>query len=203
MVKVQIVEDHQILVEGLLKLISSSNFAEVTATAGTGKEAMKNLREHPADVLLLDINLPDASGLELCTEIKVKYPEIGIIALTSYSEYTVVRQMMENGASGYVLKNSFPDEILLGIQMVSEGEKFFCDKIDLLMNRSSVPHLWLTCREKELLKFVSQGFTNSEIAEKLFLGVETVNSYRKNLLLKTGARNTAMLVKIALEQKLI
>lgn len=164
---------------------------------------MTQLRREQPDVILLDINLPDASGIDLCKEIKSLFPKVKIVALTSYSEYAIVRQMIENGASGYVIKNAMPEEILMSIESVADGETFLCEQIDMLMKRSTKQHIWLTPREKELLKFIADGFTNVEIAEKLFLSVETVNSYRKNLLLKLGARNTAVLVKMAYEEKLI
>mgnify|MGYP000879203215 CR=1 FL=1 len=203
MISVHIVDDHKILVEGLQKLIDESGFAITSAASYTGKECLSKLQYKLPDVLLLDINLPDSSGIELCKEIKLKYPAVKIVALTSYSEYAIVRQIMENGASGYVIKNAMPEEILMGIEVVAGGETFLCEQIDLLMKRSNKQHIWLTPREKELLQHISNGFTNAEIAEKLFLGVETVNSYRKNLLFKLGARNTAVLVKMAYEEKLI
>ena len=203
MITVHIVDDHKILVEGLQKLIDESGFAKTTAVSYSGKECLANLRREQPDVLLLDINLPDASGIDLCKEIKTLYPAVKIVALTSYSEYTIVRRMMENGASGYVIKNAMPEEILMSIETVANGEKFLCEQIDMLMKRSTKQHIWLTPREKELLKHIVDGYTNAEIAEKLFLGVETVNSYRKNLLFKLGARNTAVLVKMAYEEKLI
>ncbi len=203
MITVHIVDDHKILVEGLQKLIDESGFAKTTAVSYSGKECLANLRREQPDVLLLDINLPDASGIDLCKEIKTLYPAVKIVALTSYSEYTIVRRMMENGASGYVIKNAMPEEILMSIETVANGEKFLCEQIDMLMKRSTKQHIWLTPREKELLKHIVDGYTNAEIAEKLFLGMETVNSYRKNLLFKLGARNTAVLVKMAYEEKLI
>ena len=203
MITVHIVDDHKILVEGLQKLIDESGFAKTTAVSYSGKECLTNLRREQPDVLLLDINLPDASGIDLCKEIKTLYPAVKIVALTSYSEYTIVRRMMENGASGYVIKNAMPEEILMSIETVANGEKFLCEQIDMLMKRSTKQHIWLTPREKELLKHIVDGYTNAEIAEKLFLGMETVNSYRKNLLFKLGARNTAVLVKMAYEEKLI
>ena len=203
MIIVHIVDDHKILVEGLQKLIDESGFAKTTAVSYSGKECLANLRREQPDVLLLDINLPDASGIDLCKEIKTLYQAVKIVALTSYSEYTIVRQMMENGASGYVIKNAMPEEILMSIETVANGEKFLCEQIDMLMKRSTKQHIWLTPREKELLKHIVDGYTNAEIAEKLFLGMETVNSYRKNLLFKLGARNTAVLVKMAYEEKLI
>ena len=203
MIKLCIVDDHRVLVSGLVGLFSSSTTIEITGTAYSAKECRLMLIEHTPDVILLDINLPDANGTELCKEIKTKYPSIKIIALTSYSEYTVIRQMMENGASGYVLKNAMPDEIILGVETVAEGQQFLCDEVDMLMNKRSKLQIWLTPREKELLGYIVNGFTNNEIAEKMFLGIETINSYRKNLLCKLGARNTAILVKMAIEEKLV
>jgi DNA-binding NarL/FixJ family response regulator len=203
MIEVMITDDHRVLVDGLRKLVDDSRFAHVCSTAFTGRECLKMLGQSHPDVLFLDINLPDYSGLDLCKQIKNSYPSVKIIALTSYSEYVVVREMMENGASGYVLKNAMPEEILLSIETVYRNETFLCEQIDLQMRKRSADPVWLTPREKELLAFVADGFTNSEIAEKMFLSVETINSYRKNLLFKLNARNTAVMVRIALEQRLI
>ncbi len=203
MIKLCIVDDHRVLVTGLVGLFSSSTNIQITGTAYNAKECRLMLSQQQPDVILLDINLPDANGTELCKEIKTKYPSVKIIALTSYSEYTVVRQMLENGASGYVLKNAMPDEIILGVETVAEGNQFLCDEVDMLMNSRSKLQIWLTPREKELLGHIVNGYTNNEIADKMYLGIETVNSYRKNLLCKLGARNTAILVKMAIEEKLI
>lgn len=203
MIEVMITDDHRVLVDGLRKLVDDSGFARVCCTTYTGRECLKMLGQSLPDVLFLDINLPDYSGLDLCKKIKASYPSVKIIAITSYGEYAVVREMMENGASGYVLKNAMPEEILFSIGTVYEGGTFLCEQIDLLMKKRSAATVWLTPREKELLAFIADGFTNSEIADKMFLSVETINSYRKNLLCKLNARNTAVMVKIALEQKLI
>ena len=141
MITVHIVDDHKILAEGLQKLIDESGFAKTTAASYTGKECLAHLRREQPDVLLLDINLPDASGIDLCKEIKTQYPPVKIVALTSYSEYSIVRQMMENGASGYVIKNAMPEEILMSIETVAGGETFLCEQIDMLMKRSSRQHI--------------------------------------------------------------
>lgn len=221
MIQVMVVDDHAILVEGLTHLINESNFATVCSVAFTGKSCLEQLRRlqslessqmsepeaptgsHQPDVLLLDINLPDVSGLDLCKTIKGQFPAIKVVALTSYSEYAMVRQMLENGASGYVIKNAMPDEILMSIRVVHEGELFLCEQVDVFMKRQADTAIWLTNREKQLLGLIVDGYTNQEIAANLFLGVETINSYRKNLLCKLGARNTAVMVKMAIEGKLI
>jgi len=197
------VDDHKILVEGLKKLVDNSGFARTTAVSYTGKDCLWKLNFEQPQVILLDINLPDWSGIDLCNVIKEKYPQVKVVALTSYSEYSIVRQMLENGASGYIIKNAMPEEILLGLQAVTNNETFLCEEIDLLMNKRSLEQIWLTPREKVLLKYIVDGYTNPEIAEQMFLAVDTINNYRKKLLCKLNARNTAVLVRIALEQKLV
>ncbi len=202
-IKVVVIDDHKMVVEGLRKLIDESQSAAVCDVAYTGSDALAVISRCSPDVVLLDINLPDASGLDLCKEIKSLFPDLKIVALTSYSDYSVVKRMMANGASGYVIKNAMPDEIILSIETVFNNQLFLCEEIDVMMNRRGETQVWLTNRETELLRLIVDGFTNPEIAERMFLGVETVNSYRKNLLCKLGARNTAMLVKIAMERMLV
>lgn len=202
-IKLLIVDDHRILVAGLKKLFENSATVQVTGVAFSGKECRSAIIKELPDVILLDINLPDASGTDLCKEIKSQHPEIKIVALSSFNEYAIVRRMLENGASGYVVKNAMPEEIKMSVEMAANNASFLCEEIDLLMRKRSKNPIWLTPREKELLKLIVDGFTNHEIAEKMFLGVETINSYRKNLLIKLGAKNTAILVRMALEEKLV
>jgi DNA-binding NarL/FixJ family response regulator len=203
MIKVAIVDDHPLFIEGLKNLIATSGIAVVTATALTAESCMRMLRSGRPDVLLLDINLPDGSGIDLCSEIHKQWPEVNIIALTSFGEYTIIKKMLDNGAKGYLLKNAMPEEIIEGIESVARGQIFLCHEVDVFLKRKSSQQVFLTPRETDLLRLIVGGFTNQEIAAKLFLGVETVNSYRKNLLFKLNARNTAVLVKTAIEQKLI
>jgi len=152
-----------------------------------------------ADVLLLDISLPDGNGIDLCPEIKAQYPDLKILMLTSYSELSIIMRVLENGASGYILKNALSEEIITGIETVMEGETFLCDEIDILMKKRADQQIWLTAREKELLKLIVDGFTNQEMADKMFLSIETIKTYRKNLILKLDAKNSMVLVKMALE----
>ncbi len=203
MTRILIVDDHPLIIQSLSSIITDSKIGEVTASASSAKQCMDLLSSKTFDLVLLDINLPDGNGLDICKLITEKYPQIKILAITSFNEYTIIRKMMENGASGYILKNSMPEEVVEGIETVLKGETFLCHEVDLLMKKKPDQQIFLTPRESDLLKLICDGFTNPEIAEKLFLGVETINSYRKNLLFKLNARNTAVLVKIAIEQKLI
>lgn len=203
MIRVHIVDDHKMLVEGLRMLIDESGTAKVTAVSHDATQCYRTLANETPDVLLLDINLPDANGVDLCAELKSKYPDLKILALTSYGEYTVVRRMIENGALGYVLKNAMSEEMIAGIEAVASGELFLCHEVDVLMKKQENTAIWLTLRERELLKLIVEGYTNPEIAEKIFLSPETIKGYRKNLLFKLGVKNTATLVKLTIEQKLI
>ena len=203
MYKILIVDDHPILADGLKTLLSDYKLCNNSDIAVTGKQCLEKLNSTEYDILLLDINLPDINGIDLCEKIHREYPGVKIMALTSFNEFTCVDNMIANGASGYVLKNAMPEEILKGIETIMEGEIFLCHEVDILMKKETDKHVYLTRREKDLLRLITEGFTNQEISEKLFLGSETVKSYRKNLLFKLNARNTASLVKIALEEKLI
>ena len=203
MINVAIVDDHKILTEGLKTLIEEAGIAKVIGVAHSAAECRLSLGFWQPDVLLLDVGLPDISGVDFCKEIKEQFPAVKVLALTTHNEYTIVRQMLDNGASGYLIKNSMAEEVLAGIQAVAAGETFLCHEVDLLMKRPSGKNIWLSPRERELLRLISEGLTNGEIADQIFLSPETIKGYRKNLLLKLGAKNTAVLVKMAVEQKLI
>lgn len=203
MIRVAIIDDHKLLTEGLKAIIHESGIASVVGIAHDALEARHNLHFWRADVLLLDVGLPDISGLDFCKEIREEFPQIRIIALTTHNEYSIVRQMLDNGASGYLIKNAVSEEVIAGIQAVAEDKIFLCHEIDLLMKRPASSNIWLSERERELLRMISEGLTNNEIADRIFLSAETIRGYRKNLLVKLGAKNTAVLVKMAIEQKLI
>lgn len=203
MINVAIVDDHKILTDGLQILIEDSGIAKVVGVAHNAADCRNSIGFWKPDVLLLDVGLPDISGVDFCKELKERYPELYVLALTTHNEYSVVRQMLENGASGYLIKNALTEEVIAGIEHVANGETFLCHEVDLLMKRPKETQLWLSQREREMLKLVAEGLTNGEIADRIFLSPETIKSYRKNLLLKLDAKNTAVLVRKAIEQKLI
>src|SRR5512133_1003229 len=203
MYRILIVDDHPLLAGGLKSLLLDYKVCSVADLAVSGKECTSKLRSAQYDLIMLDINLPDINGIVLCESLHKEFPEIKILALTGFSEFTCVDKMLKNGASGYILKNAMPEEIIKGIETVMAGEIFLCDEVDLLMKKEKDEHVFLTRRETDILRLITDGFTNEEIADKLFLSVETVKSYRKNLIFKLNAKNTAALVKMALEEKLI
>ena len=203
MIKTLIVDDHPVVAEGLRKLIQDSKIAEVIGVAGSGKACMDFLKWEKPDIIFLDINLPDASGLDLCKTIKEKNPAQKILALTTFNERSVVLKMMENGADGYILKNSESDEILEAVKEINAGNKYLAVEVETILKKKNEEGMILTRREKEVLNLIADGLTNHEIAEKLFISPLTVDSHRKNLITKLGARNTASLIKLAVEKELI
>ncbi|MDR1173056.1 MAG: response regulator transcription factor, partial [Bacteroidales bacterium] len=181
LIKVAIVDDHYIVLDGMEKIIAESDIAILTGKTGTVAGCRKMLKAGQPDVLMLDVGLPDGSGMDLCPELKAEYPAMNILMLTSYAEYTVILHTLNNGASGYILKNATPEEIVEGICAVASGKRFLCEEADMLLKKERDKHVILTRQERELLKLLAAGHTSKEIAEKMNLGYETIRSYRRNL----------------------
>jgi len=209
-IKVAILDDHLMVIKGIENMLEDSEHIHVLASYTHGKEMLKNMSTHYPDVLLLDINLPDSNGIELCTELTKKYPDIRVIALSNYSESGFIKNMIRAGAMSYLLKNTSEKELITAIKRVYKGEKYFPQNIrNILLNEglginaseSFIPKL--SRREKEILKLIYNEHTNHEIAEKLFISTKTVESHRKNLLQKLNVRNTAGLIKVAITKGLI
>lgn len=202
---VLIVEDHPVVVEGLKKLLLESGLAQTCLTASTGKECQSYLKNFSPDIILLDINLPDTSGIDLCKTIKSEFPKMNILAISSFSQRSYIIRMLDNGAGGYVLKNSSEDEIIHAIKDVSKGIPHLSFEVNEILkpSKTSENAPMLSRRETEVLQLIADGFTNQEIADKIFISPLTVDSHRKNLLMKLNARNTAALIKIAINKGLI
>jgi len=203
MINVHIVDDHKLLAEGLEKMINESETAKVSDISHTIDNCRKRLMSKIPDVLLLDLSLPDGSGIDFCKEIKTTYPEIKVLILTTHNEFAIARSVLNNGASGYILKNALSEELLMGIEAVMNGETFLCEEIDITLKKSPKHELWLTTREREIVKLIMDGYDYNEIAQKTFLSPETIKTYRKSLLAKVGVKNSAMLIKTVIEKKLI
>ncbi len=203
-IRVAIVDDHKMLVESLSKLINDSGTTRITAAYYDLQSCRLGLSNALPDVLLLDIGLPDGDGVDFCAEIIKIYPTLKILILTSYKEFNIAKRALHNGALGYILKNSMSEEVFAGIKSVSKGEQFLCEEIDILLkNKKNEDIVWLSNREKEILLYIADGYTTKEIANLIFRDSETVKSYRKHLLIKLNAKNTAELVKKGYEMKLM
>lgn len=204
MINLHIVDDHKMVVESLSKLINESGVAQVRNVYYTLDSCRLGLAKELPDVLLLDIELPDGDGVDFCAEMKQNYPELKIIMLTTYKEFSIAKRALHNGALGYILKNAESEEMLLGIETVHRGEQFLCEEINILLRtKKNEEPVWLSNREKEVLKYIADGQTTKGIADIIFRDIETVRTYRKNLLIKLDARNTAEMVKKGYEMKLI
>jgi DNA-binding NarL/FixJ family response regulator len=204
--KVLIVEDHPIVSDSLFRLVSESFDNIICIHAATGSKGLAYLNSNHFDIILLDINLPDISGIEFCSQAKARFPELKILAVTSLAQRHIIEKSFEAGMNGFVLKTSDIKDITDGIIEVIAGNKYLGKGVkELICNRpsgnSSDPII--TRRECEILKLIADGFTNQEIADKLFISTSTVDSHRKNLLIKFDAKNTAALVKIAMEKGII
>ncbi len=196
--KVFIVDDHYMIVEGIRSLLSDANDIEWMGHAMNATSCMAFLTQNRPDVILMDINLPDKSGIELCKEVKDHYPEVNIVGLSSHNQLSFIKKIMDHGASGYVLKNATQEELVLAIKTVVMGEIFLSDEASVTIDNQNITKLpIITRREKEVLLLISEGLTNHEIAEKLFVSTTTVDTHRKNLLAKFEAKNTASLIRLA------
>lgn len=201
-----IIDDHPMVIEGLHSLISHLPGMHITGSAENGNDALAFLKNQHPDIILLDINLPDISGVDLCKQIKALYPHIKILGISTFSERSYISRMIENGASGYVIKNASPSEIAEAIQTVMAGKLYMNLSMEHLLkplnlNDDKIPEL--TKREKEVLNLIADGFTNSQIAQKLFISTSTVDTHRKNMLTKLNVNNTAALIRISVEKGLI
>ncbi|QRR02183.1 response regulator [Dyadobacter sandarakinus] len=202
--RILIVDDHPLVLEGLKSLLADSGEVVVTGTVTNAIDAIAFLKNHEVDIAFLDINLPDINGIDLCKKIKDQFPQVKTLALSTFNERAYVSRMIQNGASGYLIKSSGKEEILEAIRQVQAGGYFMNVSFDQhIASPVSKPMPFLTRREKEVLVLIAQGLTNPQIAEQLFISVTTVNSHRQNLLMKFEVSNTASLIRLAAGQGLI
>jgi len=212
MMKLFITEDQEMYLEGLTLLLKRKNDISITGTAANGNDLLANLSSLKEDILLLDVHLPDMDEETLLKEIRKVNPSQKIIYLTLMRGTRFIHKLMKHGIQGYVLKNASLDELYEAIKVVHVGGTYFSKEIDIIsehdfrntitVDESKVDQI-LSKREIEVLKLVCREFSNSDIAEKLFLSVSTVETHRKNLIAKLGVHNTVGLVKYALKNKLI
>lgn len=206
MIKVFITDDHYMVVEGIRSLLMQEKDIELIGSASSVASCLAFFRNQLPDVLLLDISLPDGNGIDLCKLLKERYPTVNILGLSTFNQPSYIQEMMNNGASGYVLKNATQKEITEAISLASIGKTYMAFEVAKTLHAAAQQEkqqIVLGRREKEVLEQIKNGFTNTEIAAQLFLSVNTVDTYRKSLLSKLKAKNTADLIRLALLHKLI
>jgi DNA-binding NarL/FixJ family response regulator len=213
MIRVFITDDHEIYLEGLSLLLNKQDGIEVIGTATSGRELLGQVRELEADILLLDVYLPDLGEEEILQQIRGLRPDLPIIYLTLLRGTRYIHKLSKYNIQGYVLKNASLDELLQALKEVQGGGSFFSKDIHIgdrdedfrntiTIEDKQIDEI-LSRRELEVLRLICKEFSNAEIADKLFLSVSTVETHRKNLIAKLGVNNTVGLVKFALRNNLI
>ena len=204
-IKLFIVDDHYMVIEGIRALLHNEKDIIWVGHATNAASCMAFLQQQLPDVILMDINLPDKSGIELCKELKSMYPSVKVLGLSTFNQQSFIEKMMSNGASGYVLKNASGQELMEGITTIVQGKEYLSFDAAIALRyidkSSKVPVI--TRREKEVLELIADGLTNNEIAKQLFLSCTTVDTHRKNLLAKFEAKNIASLIKHAMQLQMI
>lgn len=202
-----IVDDHPFLVEGLHNLLLAEKHIIVQSVATNGKQALNILAYQEPHIVLLDINMPELNGLEVIQEISKNYPKIRIIVLTTYNEQFLINKTKDLGAHGYLLKTSNFKDILKAIEIVKDGGIYFPDSISKIY--SEPPHkvsflniYKLTPRELEIIHLISRGLSNKQIADTLFLSLFTVETHRKNIMLKLNLKKPSQLWSFLLKNNL-
>jgi DNA-binding NarL/FixJ family response regulator len=207
-IKVSITDDHPLILDGMSKTMGSKEGLEVVGTFSTAKETKTAFEKSLPDVLFLDINLGDGNGIDLCEELKSSYPKVKIIALTSFGDLAVIKSFMQRGGDGYMLKTSTSEQLVEAIEKVMANQPYLHPDVQKLLlagesirKPSFIPKL--TRREKEVLKLIVEENTTAKIAEKLFLGIKTIETHRQHLLEKLEVKNTAGLVRKTIERGLL
>lgn len=219
MIKVLLVDDHKIIRDGLKAILMGSSNVNIVGECNNGQEALQYLEENQPDVIMMDINMPVMNGIEASKIIVEKYPNVKILALTMHQEESYISKILGEGVHGYILKNSGRKDLVNAIQKVHEGGTYFSEEVSsIMMNKymkgtsgstKSSPRANLitiedlTRREIEILQLIVEEFTNVEIGERLFISPRTVDTHRRNLLQKIGVKNTAGLVKYAIQNNLV
>ncbi|MGN6435311.1 MAG: response regulator transcription factor [Agriterribacter sp.] len=201
-----LVDDHPVVLEGLKSIFNQHKEQYSLLCFSTGASLLSFLEHNAIDVALLDIILPDANGLDICKTIKTQTPATIVIGLSNQAEQSTIRQMLQNGASGFLLKDTPADEIMAGIAAALKGKEVLSHEVRKILQTPTTATRQLpslTRRETELLQLLAQGKTTKEIADELGLSKLTVDTYRKNLLQKFEVRNIAELMVLLLENKML
>jgi DNA-binding NarL/FixJ family response regulator len=213
-IQVLIVDDHQLMIEGLKPLLEDEEDIGQVSGANSMDEALQFLDSNQIEVILMDVNMPDISGIEATKQIKAQYPNIKIIALTMHEDIAIITKMIKAGASGYILKRTNMVEVVEAIKIVRNNGRYISKNIqNILMDNmmspteelfnEEAPKPVLSEREREVLDLLAKEFKNDEIAEKLFISERTVEAHRRNIFIKTKTKSVIGLMKYAIKNDLI
>lgn len=209
MIRILIADDHAIVREGLKQILADSPDMVVAGEAGSGQDLLQKIGTARWDVIVLDLSLPDRSGLDLLKQVNSLYPELPVLVLTIHAEEQYAVRALRAGASGFLTKDSAPDQLVTALQKVIQGGKYLSPAlaeklaIDLATSSDQPPHHLLSDREFQVLCLMASGKTPTEIAGELCLSVKTVSTHRTRILRKMGMRSNADLIRYALVNRLV
>lgn len=214
-IRILIVDDHPMIRHGIKSLLSDEESISLIDEASDGQQAIDKLGRASFDLIIMDIKMPEMNGIEATEHIHKNFPDTRILAISMYDEQRYIVKMLQAGAQGYILKNTGKQELLNAIDTVMKGESYFSQEVSSIMMSQFMsrkgtglgdiakPEVPLTKRETEIIRLISEELTNSEIADKLGISPRTVDTHRRNLLQKLDVKNTAGLVKYALQHHLL
>ena len=209
-IKILIADDHTMFLQGIISLLEQEPNIEIVGKAVNGLEALQVIEQIPVDLLILDISMPEMDGIELSKILKKKFPSIKILVVSTHSNVSIISRLIRIGVNGYLLKNAEKAELLKAINTIASGDNYFSEETEekhlsnnLRIEKQVSTLTELSSREKEILVLIAHEYNTAEIAEKTFISLNTVNTHRKNLLSKLNAKNTAGLVKYAVENGLV
>ncbi len=207
-IKIILVDDHEILRKGLVSLLEKQKDMEVVGQAEEGNQALRLIRQVKPDIVVMDVNMPGLDGIDTTRRIRREFDHIQVIALSMYSKKTFVLEMLQAGASGYILKDCAFDELIKAINAVADGQTYLCSKItsivldDYVKGQGGPSLSVLTDKERQVLKLVSEGKPSKEVAVILGVSFKTVDARRRQIMKKIDAQSTADLVKFAIREGL-
>ncbi len=209
MIRLVIADDHPIIINGVAALLKQDDEINLVKEVYDGLQLLNFLKDNEADVILLDINMPELNGVDACRMIKNQHPDTKVLAFSQYNEKRFVKRLLKSGANGYLLKNSPASELISAIKMVHQGGMYLSKELPNIFyenkNQAQTDSLFpdISQRELDVLKLICEELNTQEIADRLFISKHTVETHRANLLLKVGVKNTAGLVKWAVENEFV
>lgn len=205
-----IADDHTMFLQGIVSLLEQEPEINIVGKAVNGIEALEIIKSEPLDLVILDISMPEMDGIELSKILKKDFPELKILVVSTHSNVKIISRLIRIGVNGYLLKNAEKSELLKAITTIASGENYFSEETEekhwanhLKIEKQVSVLTELSSREKEILVLIAHEYNTAEIAEKTFISLNTVNTHRRNLLSKLNAKNTAGLVKYAVENGLV